>query len=88
MGVEEIANNQISYSVYPNPAMNTITVSNQENNSINAITISDINGRIVKNQAFDRISTIEMNVSDLSKGMYLMKITSENGTSIQKIMKN
>ncbi len=88
LGVEEIANNQIDYSVYPNPANSTISVSNQESNPINTITIFDINGRIVKSQTFDSIATIEMNVSELSKGMYLMKITSENGTSIQKIIKN
>jgi Secretion system C-terminal sorting domain len=88
LGVEEIASNEISYSVYPNPANNLITVSSKESSSINAITISDINGRTIKSQTFDGNATIEMNVSDLSKGMYLMKIASENGTSIQKIMKN
>ena len=77
-----------NYSVYPNPATSIITVSSKLSSGITAITLTDVNGRIVKTQNFDSISDVEMNISDVASGMYLMNINSKEGSSTVKFIKN
>ena len=75
------------FSVYPNPATNVVTVSNDKS-SISNITITDLNGRVVKQNATNNVSKVELNISDLSSGVYLMNVTSDKGTATKKIVKN
>ncbi len=77
-----------SFSVYPNPATNLVKISSKENVVVNAISITDINGRVVKNNKFENRANIEVNISDLTSGVYLIKITSNEGTETKKIIKN
>ncbi|MES2543397.1 MAG: T9SS type A sorting domain-containing protein [Bacteroidota bacterium] len=76
------------FAVSPNPANNVIKITNTENINVTAIAVSDLNGRVVKQQSFNDASNIQVNVSDLSTGMYLMKITSDKGVATKKIIKN
>jgi hypothetical protein len=48
----------------------------------------DINGRTVKSESFNNVTEIQVNISDLSAGMYFMNINTEMGTAIKKIVKN
>jgi hypothetical protein len=82
----EISNN--TFSISPNPADKFINVSNNENINISEINITDLNGRIVKSQKISNVSNIEINVADLTTGMYLMNINTEKGIVTKKIMKN
>lgn len=88
LATEEIIKTDLSVTAYPNPTNDLITISSNPNNKINTIAIIDIDGRTVKTSTFTMNSAIEMNIGDLPLGMYLMKITSENGTHTQKIFKN
>ena len=80
-----VANNQSS--VYPNPASNSINVSN-EHAAITKITMADLNGRTVKQFELDKVSNAQLNISDLSSGMYMMTIKSTEGETVKKIIKN
>jgi len=86
LGVDEVATN-INFSVYPNPATNLVTVTSTANSSINAIEMFDVNGRMIKSIAIDNLSNVDVNISDLSSGVYMMKISSDQGTSSKKIIK-
>jgi Secretion system C-terminal sorting domain len=77
-----------SLSISPNPADKYINVSNTDNINISEINITDLNGRIVKSQKISNVSNIEINVADLTTGMYLMNINTEKGIVTKKIMKN
>ncbi len=77
--------NKISF--YPNPVENILSI-DSENININSITITDLNGRVIKNNIFDNVSDIKINLSDLSSGIYMMNINSSEGSVIKKIMKN
>ena len=88
LDVNEIYPTVSSVTAFPNPAKDFIYVTGNDSNAISSVILTDLNGRIVKSQTYGLESNIEMNISDLSNGVYLMKITSENGSSIQKIMKN
>lgn len=75
------------FSVHPNPTSGRIAVSGMASGKINKISITDSNGRIVKLQEFGDVSNAELNISDLSSGIYIMSIGSEKGTAIKKIIK-
>ncbi len=75
------------FSVSPNPTTGLINVTNNEGINVNEITVTDLNGRVVKTSKFDNVTNIEMNISDLSSGMYMMSIKSDAGTATKKIVK-
>ena len=76
------------FSVSPNPANDVITISNANDILVNGITLTDLNGRMVKSAKYDNLSNVQINVSDLSSGVYMMNITSKEGTATKKIIKN
>jgi len=76
------------FSVYPNPANNVINIANAQNILVTGVAIVDINGRTVKSAKFDGVSEAQINISDLSTGMYLMNISSDKGMTTKKIVKN
>jgi hypothetical protein len=80
-----------SISMYPNPASNQVNITRQSNNKpIDAINIYDISGKFVKsvdkNQFSDASSRINIDVSDLSNGTYLVKINSGNLYTTKKMV--
>ena len=86
--VNEIAATAYAVTAFPNPARDFINVTGSDTNAITSVMLTDLNGRIVRSETYDNESNIDMNISDLSNGIYLMKISTENGSSIQKIIKN
>ncbi len=79
---EDFAN--AKFSVYPNPANDVINISYAD--TINAATITDLNGRVVK-QVVLGANEAQINIADLSQGVYILN-ASANGKSItEKIVK-
>ncbi len=79
----EIANN---IKMYPNPTSNFVTV--EVNNLTNAkLQVLDITGKTLMNQALNTSSN-NVDVQHLPSGMYLFKVSSNEGTSTGKIIKN
>ena len=76
------------FSVSPNPANDFISVTNSDNILVSGISITDLNGRVVKLNSYTNVSDIQLNVSDLASGMYMMNITSDKGSVTKKIVKN
>lgn len=74
-------------SIYPNPANDVINVSNADNILINGAEIVDLNGRTVKVAKFNGVSEAQINISDLASGMYMMTVSSDQGTLTKKIVK-
>lgn len=76
------------FSVSPNPANDFITVTNSDNILVSGISITDLNGRVVKQNSYTNVSDIQVNVSNLASGIYMMNITSDKGSVTKKIIKN
>jgi len=74
-----------SFSIYPNPATDVISVSNGVD-TIENITITDINGRVVKEVTFG-VDQPQINISDLAQGVYILNATSNGKTITEKIVK-
>ena len=75
-----------SFETYPNPATNVVNISSK-NNGINSVVMTDVNGRTVKNVNIASATEAQINISDLAAGVYMMKITSNEGTTTKKIIK-
>jgi Secretion system C-terminal sorting domain len=71
-----------SFVVFPNPVNNILTI--KSNGQLKHIQVTDVNGRIVKMIDVTNSSASEINTSDLSSGVYIMKIKSENGGATKK----
>ena len=73
-----------SISINPNPANDFINIKSVAN--IKNVQLYDIQGRLLQTKLGDE-NSIKMNISELSIGTYFLKITSENGSKIQKLIK-
>jgi Secretion system C-terminal sorting domain len=73
-----------NFSVSPNPAKDVLNFSNRNNTIISNIALTDVNGRVVK-QINNSVSQI--NISELTSGVYFLKITSDKGIGTTKIVK-
>lgn len=72
-----------SITVFPNPAVNTITVSGV--NNIIQMKLYDISGRVLSEW---KTSVPQINVGSLQKGTYILKVELKNGDVLQeKIIK-
>lgn len=72
-------------SLYPNPVQDVLKIANESNATINSVAITDNNGRVVLNAtSFEN----GIDVSALQNGIYFVKITTDKGTSNQKMIKN
>lgn len=82
-----IANQQHDgFNVYPNPAKDRLTVELKTafNNAI--VTLADLQGRTVYRQSLDAAkSSFDMDVSAVSKGMYVLQLHTQEGVLLRKI---
>jgi len=79
--IEEISNSIMQ--VYPNPAHDKIKIKNSKNIRIESISLVDLKGQ--KLREFENNKT-ELDLSGISTGIYLLKLTYENGEVVRKIM--
>lgn len=75
------------FEVYPNPANSIVTIKNADNVLLNEVAIVDLNGRIIKTIEFNAVSEAQINVADLTDGIYLLNITTDKGRITKKIVK-
>ena len=65
-------------NIFPNPTSNSFTI--KSNNLSTNVQIIDLNGKLIK--TIDNYSGEEIDVSDLQKGVYFVKLTNNNGVSV------
>jgi uncharacterized delta-60 repeat protein len=71
-----------AFVIYPNPVQNVLHLQANKFTSIKAVKIYDLQGKIVLQDTNETI-----NVSNLSKGLYIVKISTEEGEFTKKFMK-
>jgi len=79
-GIEDVATTEAA--IYPNPATDVININTDEN--VLRVEVFNMQGQLVK------VVTGEVNqisVNGLANGVYTLKLTTENGTSMHKIIK-
>jgi hypothetical protein len=85
-GIANTAENNLAFSVYPNPASGVVllNVSNAANNS--TITITDNLGRQVTSFTTIDNSNLQLDLSSYAKGIYYITLTSGGKTGVQKLV--
>lgn len=78
-----LANNVLrdAISIYPNPSSHTLNI-NKSNIGVNIKSVSLVN--IIGKTVYKNISVNSINVSKFSKGLYLLKLESEDGGILTK----
>lgn len=76
-GVKEHDKSQ-SLSVFPNPVSDFVSIISNGNEPVLYVNIIDLHGKIIKTEAFDqKLNTVndqKLNLSDLTKGVYILKV--------------
>ncbi|WP_366185731.1 leucine-rich repeat protein [Flavobacterium ovatum] len=85
LGINDLNRNN-SVSIYPNPVQNELFVSSK-NIDKTTVQVIDINGNVVIQKTLSS-SVNSVDTSILVKGMYLIKLNSNEGIVIQKVIKN
>ena len=67
--------------IYPNPAADQLILSNAE--KIEGIHIYNVQGQLVKSISSENRSEININVADLKKGLYLLKVVQKDRSILQ-----
>lgn len=75
---------EINVNVYPNPVKDVLNVISAE--SIDVVRIFDLTGRVVK-QATPNKANFDLDVADLSNGVYLVKLNAGNKEVTTKLIK-
>jgi hypothetical protein len=55
--------------------------------SIENIELIDINGRSIINNKIANTTETQINISDIAQGVYMLRIVSDRGTLVKKIVK-
>ena len=76
----------ISVRMYPNPANDKVTIQLDQGNMA-GLSVMDLKGSVLYSEENIQATSKEINIESLSQGIYLVKITSEKGVSVKKLVK-
>ena len=77
-------NHSIDFSLFPNPTNGLVQINGNFEVTNSLIKVMSINGQLVKQYKH----TNQLDVSELPKGAYLIRILSDNKIGLQKLVKN
>lgn len=72
----------------PNPASNELSMSGLYSAGIESVSIFNTNGQLVKSMETNSYDKVDVNVSNLTEGVYIVHLEGVNGTLVKKFIKN
>ena len=81
-GVDVIGENTQEVNVYPNPTSNFVTV---QANGMNHITVLNTIGQVVYDVDVDG-SIQSLDMSQYGAGVYMVRVATENGVGVQRVV--
>lgn len=79
--IEELEN-EVSLSMYPNPANDYVTLKHEQ--PMEYVSIYDLNGKLVKNVTLKAVTNATLDISDLKAGAYVVKVNGIGGETLVK----
>lgn len=70
-------------SVYPNPSEGVITIGN-ENNDNSVVEVMNLEGKVVLTEEISTTSTIDLSAN--GTGVYLVKVSNDNGSMVERVV--
>ena len=83
VGIKEINNNESNLTVYPNPATDELTIKSLQKSTM---VIIDIQGQTILQQSLQQGKT-DIDISGLAKGVYILRLCSNDKTEVERIVK-
>ena len=79
--------NENNFTIYPNPTKDKLTILTTKH-TMNSLSILNITGQLVKSIKLNgQTNKYILNIEDLPVGLYLLKITGDNGAKVTKFIK-
>lgn len=76
-----------NFSIQPNPVNDVFNITAKNGATLNKVQVIDINGRVVSETNVSGSESVQVNVSDLTAGVYFVKAQSDLGVGTSKIIK-
>ena len=76
-----------NFSIHPNPVNDVFSLTAKNGVSLENVQVIDINGRVVNETNVSDSDSVQINVSDLTAGVYFVKVQSDLGVGTSKIIK-
>lgn len=86
LGIEDIEKN-ISFNISPNPVTSNLNIQLSNSLTNGNIKVFDILGKQILTKEFNSNNLTQLNVSNLSKGMYLVKVSSGENIQTKRFIK-
>ncbi|MDP4763772.1 MAG: T9SS type A sorting domain-containing protein [Salibacteraceae bacterium] len=80
-GINNLEN--LSFSMYPNPTDGAVTIATKTN--INSVRVLDVLGNLVNENSFKNRTKVDLNLTNLNSGLYLIEVTTEDGIHLKKL---
>lgn len=78
--------NENNIAIYPNPVDTVLKVSSNTG-SFNSYKLYDVQGRLIRNEFVTNLNSFEIETSSLTKGIYMLNLTTDKGSFTKKIVK-
>lgn len=82
---EEILSNE--FSISPNPAKSRLNIYLPQNTNEASVTVFDVLGKKVYSKSIDALSSTTVDVSNWNRGVYLVRVTTSEGTQTKRFVK-
>jgi hypothetical protein len=79
--VQSVTEMEASFSLYPNPANDRVTISGWDTNA--SVTITDISGRIVRQE---QLRSNQIDTAMLTEGIYVVTLTEGAKTASKRLV--
>jgi hypothetical protein len=82
-------NEFLGLNIFPNPSSGMVTISSNNNLTSAKMQLIDVGGRIISSKKPSALSpnSVQLDISELAQGSYLLVIENENYKSVKKIIK-
>jgi len=77
----------LKFNLFPNPVRYIVNITNSENIFVNQVKIYDLSGKLINTQNFNNEAEIQLNVENLTSGIYMLHLQTDQGIAIKKLIK-
>lgn len=84
---EDGLKDKFSIRLYPNPAGDLLTVEGMDALYPASIELVDLHGRVIHSRLEDEVETLQLNTSDLSPGLYFVRVKQGDLVNTLKVLK-
>lgn len=85
-GLDEVED--VNWTIYPNPAQNVVQVEVKQNIEFDRIELVDVTGRSIKVWQWNATSNLQLDISDIPDGYFLLKMIKANRTWSKQLIVN